>query len=116
MANSAARFPSHAADATDSARGVTRAVSAIDEQAFVEASEKLARALDHAAAGRTHSDIAEARLRLRELAVKLRDAGYWRTDKHGLRATVSLLWQADRYVSELALKQDQAGGGSTPRT
>lgn len=76
MTNSAARFPSHAADATDSARGVSRAVSAIDEQAFVEASEKLARALDHAAAGRTHSDIAEARLRLRELAVKLRDAGY----------------------------------------
>lgn len=107
MSNSVARFPN---DRPGSAGGETagsRSVSAIDEQAFVDASDKLSRALDQAAAGRQHGDIVAARTRLRELAVKLRDAGYWRTDKHGLRATVSLLWQADRYVSELALKSDQ---------
>lgn len=54
-------------------------------------------------------------MRLRELAVKLRDAGYWRTDKHGLRATVSLLWQADRHVSELALRQDKRSEGEKPQ-
>jgi hypothetical protein len=88
-------------------------VSAIDEQAFIAASERLALALDRAATGRSDVDIAEARMR--ELAVKLRDAGYWRTDKHGLRATVSLLWQADRHVSELALRQDKRSEGEKPQ-
>lgn len=115
MTNPAARFPISPATSSDQGRGVSRPVSAIDEQQFVEASERLSEALDNAAAGRSHGDIAEARLRLRELAVKLRDAGYWRTDKHGLRATVSLLWQADRYVSELALNQDKNAGNQVPR-
>lgn len=115
MTNSAARFPVASSTSSDASKGVSRPVSAIDEQLFVEASERLSAALDNAAAGRTHGDIAEARLRLRELAVKLRDAGYWRTDKHGLRATVSLLWQADRYVSELALNQDKHAGTQPPR-
>ena len=110
MTNSAARFPLSPPGPVDADKGAARPVSAIDEQAFVAASERLSVALDQAAAGRTHEDIAEARMRLRELAVKLRDAGYWRTDKHGLRATVSLLWQADRCVSELALKSAQAPG------
>lgn len=107
MTNSAARFPANAPGSAESAKSDSCTVSAIDEQAFVAASERLSAALDRAASGRTGDDIAEARMRLRELAVKLRDAGYWRTDKHGLRATVSLLWQADRYVSELALKQNK---------
>lgn len=107
MSNSVARFPNDRPGSAGGENAGSRSVSAIDEQAFVDASEKLSRALDQAAAGRQHGDIVEARTRLRELAVKLRDAGYWRNDKHGLRATVSLLWQADRYVSELALKRDR---------
>lgn len=115
MTNSAARFPASLPDSTDSTPAHSRAVSAIDEQAFLAASERLALALDRAATGRSDVDIAEARMRLRELAVKLRDAGYWRTDKHGLRATVSLLWQADRHVSELALRQDKRSEGEKPQ-
>jgi hypothetical protein len=105
MTKSAARFPADATGLTSAQDGSSRTISAIDEQAFIEASERLTLALDQAASGRTHDDIAVARQRLRELAVRLRDAGYWRTDKHGLRATVSLLWQADRYVSEMALNR-----------
>ncbi|WP_152414603.1 hypothetical protein [Blastomonas sp. AAP53] len=104
MSNPASRFPVPSCNppkAGDSHKG---AISAADEQAFVAASERLTAALEQAGSGRTHEDIAIARQRLRELAVKLRDAGYWRSDKKGLRATVSLLWQADRYVSDIALR------------
>lgn len=103
MTNPAARFQAGQPDQASANDSKPRAVSAVDEHAFVEAREQLALALDQAAEGRSHADIAAARQRLRELAVRLRDAGYWRTDKQGLRATVSLLWQADRYVSEMAL-------------
>lgn len=103
MTNSAPRFSASPEKDVDGSSGLPHAVSAIDEQAFVAAAERLSAALDRAAQGRCHDDIAVARMRLRELAVKLRDAGYWRSDKQGLRATVSLLWQADRYVSEMSL-------------
>lgn len=112
MTNSAPRFSASPARDMDGSSGVSRAVSAIDEQAFVAATERLSIALDQAANGRSHEDIAAARMLLRELAVKLRDAGYWRTDKQGLRATVSLLWQADRYVSEMSMN----GNVPQPRT
>ena len=105
MNSPAARYPVAGSSSDDVNVSSSSTVPAIDEQAFIRASKALSLALDQAAAGRTHADIAVARQRLRELAVRLRDAGYWRTDKHGLRATVSLLWQADRYVSEMALKQ-----------
>lgn len=69
-------------------------------------------ALNDAAEGREHADIADARLKLRAMAVKMRDSGFWRTDKQGLRATVSLLWQADRFVNEQALRG--IGNGTAP--
>ncbi len=107
MSTPAPRFPVSDVDA-ETATGPTKAgISAADEQAFVAASARLTAALEQAAAGRTHDEIAIARQRLRELAVKLRDAGYWRSDKQGLRATVSLLWQADRYVNDLALRNNE---------
>lgn len=103
MSNFVPRFSEQPVEPAHAGGGSRSAVSPDDEQAFLSASLRLTAALDQAQAGRTHEDIALARQRLRELAVKLRDAGYWRTDKQGLRATVSLLWQADRYVSDIAL-------------
>jgi hypothetical protein len=95
---------------TPSKRGTL--VDASEEQAFYLASQRLQQALDDATAGRPHADIAAARLNVRELAVKMRDAGYWRSDKQGLRATVSLLWQADRFVSDQALLRPDTDGAS----
>lgn len=104
MSNPASRFPVPPGSPLKTGDSHKAVVSAADEQAFVAASGRLTAALEQAASGRTHEDITIARQRLRELAVKLRDAGYWRSDKKGLRATVSLLWQADRYVSDIALR------------
>lgn len=115
MTNSSARFPANLTDSAISANRDVSTVSAIDEQAFVAARDRLALALEHAAAGRMHEDIGDARAHLRQLAVKLRDAGYWRTNKQGLRATVSLLWQADRFISELALQNGSNPGPDAPR-
>lgn len=108
MSNSAARFPAPSVDPSKNGDTTRPSVSSVDEQAFLAASARLTAALDQAASGRTHEEITIARQRLRELAVKLRDAGYWRSDKQGLRATVSLLWQADRYVNDLALRTGEA--------
>lgn len=108
MSNSVPRFPAPFVDPTKTGEPAKPVVSAADEQAFVNASARLTAALDQAATGRTHEEISIARQRLRELAVKLRDAGYWRNDKRGLRATVSLLWQADRYVNDIALRNNEA--------
>lgn len=78
-------------------------VSAADQRAFTLATLRLREALRCAAAGDVAIDVAAARLELRAVAVKLRDGGFWRTDKQGLRATVSLLWEADRFVNDQAL-------------
>lgn len=78
-------------------------VSAADQRAFTLATLRLRQALRCAATGESAIDVAAARLELRALAVKLRDGGFWRTDKQGLRATVSLLWEADRFVNDQAL-------------
>lgn len=80
-------------------------ISAADQHAFETATRRLRQALERAARGGRHSEVVEARLDLRAIAVKLRDAGMWRADKQGLRATVSLLWEADRFVSDQALAQ-----------
>lgn len=79
------------------------AVSVADQQAFEAASSRLRQALQHASSGMGVDDVADARQALRSIAVKLRDAGFWQSDKHGLRGTVSLLWEADRYVNDKAL-------------
>lgn len=84
-----------------SARPMT--VSVADQQAFDAATVRLRHALHAAANGASYHEVCEARLALRSLAVKLRDAGFWRSDKQGLRATVSLLWEADRFVNDHAL-------------
>jgi hypothetical protein len=78
-------------------------VSLADERAFEAASAHLRQALQAAASGLGSDEVADARQALRTIAVKLRDAGFWRSDKQGLRATVSLLWEADRYVNNKAL-------------
>lgn len=83
-------------------------ISAADQHEFEAATLRLRNALLNAGAGTAHSDVANARQNLRAIAVKLRDAGFWRSDKQGLRATVSLLWEADRFVNDKALLQ--AGG------
>lgn len=80
-------------------------VSIADQQAFESATFRLRCALSSVADGGATADVAEARLKLRAIAVKLRDAGFWRNDKQGLRSTVSLLWEADRCVNEHALLQ-----------
>lgn len=80
-------------------------VSLADQQAFDVACQRLRNALQDAANGVGPDQVADARVHLRSLAVKLRDAGFWRSDKHGLRSTVSLLWEADRYVNEQALNR-----------
>ena len=108
MSNSVPRFPAPFVDPAKAGEPAKPVVSVADEQAFVAASARLTAALEQAATGRTHEEISIARQRLRELAVKLRDAGYWRSDKRGLRATVSLLWQADRYVNDIALRNNEA--------
>lgn len=108
MSNFAARFSAPSVDPLISGGATGPVVSAADEQAFLLASARLTAALAQAADGQAHEDITRARKRLRELAVKLRDAGYWRSDKQGLRATVSLLWQADRHVNDIALHVDDA--------
>ncbi|GGB64460.1 hypothetical protein [Blastomonas aquatica] len=78
-------------------------VSNADQQAFDAATVRLRHALHAAANGAYFHEVCDARLALRSLAVKLRDAGFWRSDKQGLRATVSLLWEADRFVNDHAL-------------
>ena len=80
-----------------------RATSASDEHAFRVARDRLSAALANDSGSNGEGDVAQARIELRSMAVKLRDAGYWRSDKQGLRATVALLWEADRFVSERAL-------------
>lgn len=80
-----------------------RAITPADEQAFRRARDRLSAALSGDSGIMGEDDVAKARIELRALAVKLRDAGYWRSDKAGLRSTVALLWQADRFVSEQAL-------------
>lgn len=93
--------PDHAFDTPNDQRPAQ--VSLADQEAFEAASSRLREALQNAADGLGRNDVAEARQSLRALAVKLRDAGYWRSDKHSLRTTVSLLWEADRYVNDKAL-------------
>lgn len=78
-------------------------VSLADQQAFETASQRLRQALQNATSAQGKDDVAEARQALRSIAVKMRDAGFWRSDKHGLRSTVSLLWEADRYINDKAL-------------
>jgi len=80
------------------------------DRAFQMATRRLSEALARAADGNGCGDVAEARLHLRSLAVRLRDAGYWRHDRNGLRATVALLWQADRFVSEQVLLRSDSTG------
>lgn len=92
----------YAASDSDNLRSV-RATSAADEHAFRVARDRLSAALANDSGINSGDDVAQARIELRSMAVKLRDAGYWRSDKQGLRETVSLLWEADRYVSERAL-------------
>lgn len=84
-------------------------VSVEDRQAFEAASSRLRQALQHASSGMGVDDVADARQALRSIAVKLRDAGFWRSDKHGMRDTVSLLWEADRYVNDKALLGSDRG-------
>ncbi|MDM7956230.1 hypothetical protein [Blastomonas sp.] len=78
-------------------------ISLADQQAFEAASLRLRQALQDAGGEERSDDVAEARQSLRSIAVKLRDAGFWRSDKQGLRTTVSLLWEADRHVNDKAL-------------
>ncbi len=82
-------------------------VSQADQQAFDVACQRLRTALVDAANGAEQDQVSEARAHLRSLAVKMRDAGFWRSDKHGLRSTVSLLWEADRFVNEQALNRTE---------
>lgn len=94
--------PNHASPfAEETPRPAT--VSVGEQQAFEAATARLRAALLVAADSQGFEEVADARLKLRALAVKLRDAGFWRSDKHGLRSTVSLLWEADRFVNEQAL-------------
>lgn len=104
MTNSSAFPVANPYGQTDASVPRASAVSSADQRAFQAATARLEEALDAAAQGKPHGDIETARLSLRELAVKLRDAGFWRSDKQGLRATVSLLWRADRFVSDQALR------------
>lgn len=83
----------------------TSQVSVEDQRAFEAATIRLRNALARSAQSGSQSEVAEARISLRSLAVKLRDVGFWKYDKQGLRATVSLLWEADRFVSDRALLQ-----------
>lgn len=83
-------------------------VSVADQQAFAAATLRLRTALQTAADGNSAHDVGKARTELRNIAVKLRDAGFWRSDKQGLRATVSLLWEADRFVNDQALMRPDA--------
>ncbi|MCG6119764.1 MAG: hypothetical protein MEP44_03875 [Blastomonas sp.] len=100
--------PDHAADALQGQR--PNEVSLADQRAFEAASTRLRQALQDVASGSGTDDVAEARQALRSIAVKLRDAGFWRSDKHGLRTTVSLLWEADRHVNDKALLNPQGAG------
>ena len=85
-------------------------ISIEQDNAFQMATCRLSEALARAVDGNVCGDVAEARLHLRSLAVQLRDAGYWRHDRNGLRATVALLWQADRFVSEQVLLRSDSTG------
>jgi hypothetical protein len=71
--------------------------------AFHAASALLRSALTRSSQGDADQDIARLRLKVRQLAINLRDSGYWRNDKAGLRAAVSLLWEADRFISDRTL-------------
>lgn len=83
-------------------------VSVADQQSFEAATSRLRKALQESAQDSQMAEVSDARLNLRALAVKLRDAGFWRSDKQGLRSTVSLLWEADRFVNEHALLQPRS--------
>lgn len=101
--------PTSTSDTTEHSSGLSQ-VSVADQHAFEAATLRLRNALQNAAHQGGPSDVADARLNLRAIAVKLRDAGFWRSDKQGLRETVSLLWEADRFVNDQALFQ----AGSEP--
>lgn len=86
-----------------------RSITPADERALSAAQDRLRTALDAAPYQARGKDVAEARINLRTLAAKMRDAGYWRADKQGLRSTVALLWQADRFVNDQALRGSEDG-------
>lgn len=60
-------------------------------------------ALRIARQGGAGANVVEARHKLRALAVKMHDNGFWQADKTGLRETIALLWEADRFVNQQAL-------------
>lgn len=87
-----------------------RSITPADVVALRRAQRRLRTVLDAVPYAARGKDVADARIKLRTLAARMRDLGYWRADKQGLRSTVALLWEADRFVNDQALRAaDDAG-------
>ncbi|WP_373489084.1 hypothetical protein [Blastomonas sp.] len=78
--------------------------------AIATACQVLRLALDHADGAAGADEIVHAQKTLRDLAVQLRDNGFWRHDRTGLRDVVALIWEADRFLNDQAL----SASGSAP--
>lgn len=74
-----------------------------DPRAIVEAVARLRAILDAPPGMFTHEAVGAARLRVRDLALRLHAANYWTNRSNELRDTTQILWETDRFLSDSAL-------------
>ena len=74
-----------------------------DSKTIIIAVARLRSMLDAPPGMFTHEAIAAARLTVRDLALRLRAAGYWTDRSDALRNITQILWETDRFLSDAAL-------------